>query len=161
LGRHRPKSPSHSPPSPRPSRHHHDPPSAGPWQLKKEGGGRPESAFEGLLRQHPLSPAVLTPQGMDGSPISRFAANRDPDSRFPAESGNGPIPDSRFPADRESGIPSPFPAQIGNRGNGNWGFPGLALRHTASGRGSLTRGSQASRCQPWSSSESTIITECQ
>ncbi len=49
------------------------------------------------------------------------------DSRFPAESGNGGFPDSRIPADRarESEIPSPFPGQIGNRGNGNWGFPGL------------------------------------
>ena len=59
------------------------------------------------------------------SPISRFAANRDPDSRFPAKSGNGGFPDSRFRPNRESGIPSPIPGQIGNRGNGNWGFPGL------------------------------------
>jgi hypothetical protein len=60
------------------------------------------------------------------SPISRFAANRDPDSRFPAKAGNGPggFPDSRFRPNRESGIPSPIPGQIGNRGNGNWGFPG-------------------------------------
>jgi hypothetical protein len=60
-------------------------------------------------------------------PISRIAASRGPDSRFPAESGSGGFPDSRFPADRESEIPSPFPGhwQIGNRGNGNWGFPGL------------------------------------
>jgi hypothetical protein len=59
------------------------------------------------------------------SPISRFAANRDPDSRFPAESGIGDslCPDSR--PNRESGIPSPIPGQIGNGGNGNWGFPGL------------------------------------
>ena len=59
------------------------------------------------------------------SPISRFAANRDPDSRFPAKAGNGAFPDSRFRPNRESGIPSPIPGQIGNRGNGNWGFPGL------------------------------------
>ncbi len=61
------------------------------------------------------------------SPISRFAANRDPDSRFPgpAKAGNGGFPDSRFRPNRESGIPSPIPGQIGNRGNGNWGFPGL------------------------------------
>ncbi len=61
------------------------------------------------------------------SPISRFAANRDPDSRFPAKSGNGGFPDSRFRPNREleSGIPSPIPGQIGNGGNGNWGFPGL------------------------------------
>ena len=50
-------------------------------------------------------------------------ANRDPDSRFPAKSGNGGFPDSR--PNRESGIPSPIPGQIGNRGNGTWGFPGL------------------------------------
>ena len=55
-------------------------------------------------------------------------ANRDPDSRFPAESGNGGFP--RFPIPAESGIgegnlPSPIPGQMGNRGNGNWGFPGL------------------------------------
>ena len=62
------------------------------------------------------------------SPISRFAANdRDPraDSRFPAKAGNGGFPDSRFRPNRESGIPSPILGQIGNRGNGNWGFPGL------------------------------------
>jgi hypothetical protein len=37
-------------------------------------------------------------------------------------------PISRFAANRESGIPCqcvPIPGPIGNRGNGNWGFPGL------------------------------------
>ncbi len=57
-------------------------------------------------------------QEIPGSP------NRDPDSRFPAESGNGPIPDSRFPADRESEIPSPIPGQIGNRGGRELGTSG-------------------------------------
>jgi hypothetical protein len=33
---------------------------------------------------------------------------------------------SRFWPNRESGIPSPIPGQIGNRGNGNWGFGPLA-----------------------------------
>ena len=73
------------------------------------------------------------------SPISRFAANRDPDSRFPAESGNGPFPDSRFPADRESGIPSQFPGQIGNRGNGNWGFPGPVSRSNGAAQCAIVR----------------------
>ena len=80
---------------------------------------------------------VLTPQV---SPISRFAANRGPDSRFPAESGNGGFPDSRSRPSRESEIPSPFPGQIGNRparGNGNWGFPGLPI--TQAGIRSLKR----------------------
>jgi hypothetical protein len=36
-------------------------------------------------------------------------ANRDPDSRFPAESGIGGFPDSR--PNRESGIPSPIPGK--------------------------------------------------
>jgi hypothetical protein len=42
-------------------------------------------------------------RGPGASPISRFAANRDPDSRFPAESGIGDslCPDSR--PNRESG----------------------------------------------------------
>jgi hypothetical protein len=62
------------------------------------------------------------------SPISRVAANRGPDSRFPAESGNGGFPHSRSRPSRESEIPSPFPGQIGNRGNGNRGFPGLPAR---------------------------------
>ncbi len=68
------------------------------------------------------------------SPISRFAANRDPDSRFPAKSGNGGFPDSRFRPNRESGLPSPpIPGQIGNQGNGNWGFPGLEAMYLYSG----------------------------
>ena len=40
-----------------------------------------------------------------------------------------PVPGPRFPVPAESGsgIPSPFPGQIGNRGNGNWGLPGLVV----------------------------------
>jgi hypothetical protein len=53
--------------------------------------------------------ALLPDQEIPGSP------NRDPDSRFPAESGIGPIPDSRFPADRESGI-GKSPQKPGKRG---------------------------------------------
>jgi hypothetical protein len=47
----------------------------------------------------------------------------------PAESGNGGFPDSRF-RPGESGIgdsPPPFPGQIGNRGSGYWGLPGLVV----------------------------------
>jgi hypothetical protein len=50
------------------------------------------------------------------SPISRFAAN--------PSRGPGPVSRSRRPNRKTGGIPSPFPGQIGNRGNGNWGFPG-------------------------------------
>ena len=73
------------------------------------------------------------------SPISRVAANRGPDSRFPAESGNGGFPDSRSRPSREPEIPSPIPGQIGNRGNGNWGFPGLRQRVQARRQGSRRR----------------------
>ena len=39
--------------------------------------------------------------------------------------------DSRLRPNRGPGIPSPFPGQIGNGGNGNWGFLGLqAALHT-------------------------------
>ena len=41
-----------------------------------------------------------------------------------------PVPGPRFPAvpaESGSGIPSPFPGQIGNGGNGNWGLPGLVV----------------------------------
>jgi hypothetical protein len=69
------------------------------------------------------------------SPISRFAANRDPDSHgFPAESGNGdslfcfpiqsPFPDSGRVRNR--GFPPRFPAKSGMGGTGiPRGFPGL------------------------------------
>jgi hypothetical protein len=68
--------------------------------------------------------------------------HRDPDSRSrpnretgaSGRIGNRGFPDSRFPA----GIPdsrreSPIPGQIGNRGNGNWGFPGLPVAATQPG----------------------------
>ena len=119
LRRHRPKSPSHTsrPPSPRPSRH---PPSAGPWQLKKEleGGGRPESAFEGLkATSSPGSCQMYSHRRV--SPISRVAANRGPDSRFPAELlriGKRGI--SRFPFPAESGIGTSLPVFRPNRESG-------------------------------------------
>ncbi len=53
--------------------------------------------------------------------------HRDPDSRSRPNRETG-VPDSRrIPAESgvAGGFPSPFPGQIGNRGNGNWGFPGL------------------------------------
>ena len=66
--------------------------------MKKVGGlGGQNRHFEGLKA---TSAQLYSHRRV--SPISRFAANRDPDSRFPAESGNGPFPDSRFPA--KSGI---------------------------------------------------------
>ncbi len=39
----------------------------------------------------------------------------------------GPV--SRSRPNLETGIPSRFPGQIGNRGDGNWGFPGLGHYH--------------------------------
>jgi hypothetical protein len=64
------------------------------------------------------------------SPISRFAANVTPIGTpipVPGQIGNRGFPVSRFRPNRESGTPTPIPGhwQIGNRGNGNWGFPGL------------------------------------
>jgi hypothetical protein len=94
----------------------------------EKAGGRPdvhaESAIEGLMATSSVGSCELYSHRRV-PPISRFAANRGPDSRFPAESGNGGFPDSRSRPSRESEIPSPFRGQIGNRGNGNWGFPGL------------------------------------
>ena len=46
-----------------------------------------------------------------------------PDSRPNRETGDFPIPD--FGRIGTRGFPPPIPGQIGNRGNGNWGFPGL------------------------------------
>ena len=70
----------------------------------------------------------------------------------PAESGNGGFPDSRFRPSRESGIPSPFPGQIGNRGNGDWGFPGLltavALRRSANQHWRYYYAEGGSQCTP-------------
>jgi hypothetical protein len=62
------------------------------------------------------------------SPSSRFCGQSGPRFPIPGQIGNSgdfPIPDSR--PNRESGdFPIPDSRQkIGNRGNGNWGFPGL------------------------------------
>ena len=88
-------------------------PSAGPWQFKKERGGRPESAFEGLKATFSLGSCLLysRPQGI-------------PDFLICGESGNGGFTDSRFRPSRESGIPSLFPGQIGMGGTGIGGLPG-------------------------------------
>ncbi len=79
-----------------------------------------------------IVPAVLAPALWQGIPDFPICGQSGPRFPFPAESGNGDFPimsDSRFRPSRKSGIPSPFPGpgQIGNRGNGNWGFPGLFL----------------------------------
>jgi hypothetical protein len=117
----------------------------GPWQpeLKKEGGGRPESqaAFEGLKGN--IQPSC-TYSHRRVSPISRFAANRDPDSRFPAESGNGPFSDSRF-GDRPIGnreFPTRFPAKsgIGGTGIGDFRVRGSAPPTPTANSESLGRG---------------------
>jgi hypothetical protein len=49
----------------------------------------------------------------------------------------GKSPDSRFRPNRESGVPSPIPGQIGNRGNRNWGFPGPSLGRSRGGAAPL------------------------
>ena len=56
-----------------------------------------------------------------------------------------PVPGPRFPVPAESGsgIPSPFPGQIGNRGNGNWGLPGLVVILHRPVLGSLRRKPEA------------------
>ena len=83
-------------------------PSAGlsSWQCKKEGGRRPECNIQPRIVAAALAPAGY-PRFPDLRPIGKRAI-----SPFPIPS-------------RKSGIPSPFPGQIGNRGNGNCGFPGL------------------------------------
>ncbi len=109
------------PPYPRPSRH---PPSAGPWQLKKERGGRPESAFEGL--QATSSPAVLTPQGIPDFPI---CGQSGPRFLFPGRIGKRPV--SRFPIPgRRSGIGNSLPVSRPNRESGEResGISGSARR---------------------------------
>jgi hypothetical protein len=54
-------------------------------------------------------------------------ANRDPDSRFPAESGNGGFPDSRFRPNRESGKSSlPDSRPNGESGERELGISGSA-----------------------------------
>ena len=115
FGRHRPKSPSHSPPSPHPSRH---PPSAGPWQFKQlrsVGGGRNfESVFQGLKATSSPGSCMLYSHRRV-SPISRFAANRDPDSRSRPNRESG-IPG--FPIPAKSGIGDSLPDARPNRESG-------------------------------------------
>ena len=91
------------------------------------------------LRQHPAQDRACCthtagyPRFPDlrpiGTPIPVSRPNRETGDfpiSVPGRSGLGignSLPVSR--PNRESVIPSPFPGQIGNRGNGNWGFPGL------------------------------------
>jgi hypothetical protein len=90
------------------------PSSAGPSQFKKdsEGGGRPESAFEGLTgKAVDIQPRMVPAQCAHTRrvfPISRFAANR--------ETGDFPIPDSCRVGNR--GFPPRFPAKSGMGGTG-------------------------------------------
>jgi hypothetical protein len=73
-------------------------------------------------RQHPAQDRVsCTHTALQGIPDFPICGQSGP--RFPVR--NGGFPDSRSRPSRESEIPSPFPGRIGNRGNGNWGFPGL------------------------------------
>jgi hypothetical protein len=129
LGRHRPKSPSHCPPSPRPSRH---PPSAGPWQpeLKKEGGGRPESAFEGLKGNIQPTRSCTHIAGYPRFPDLRPIGTPIPVSRPKRETARFPIPDS---GTGPSGIGSSLPVSRPNRESGERelgisGSEGLPLR---------------------------------
>jgi hypothetical protein len=95
---------------------------------RKAGGGRNLHLKDS--RQHSAQDRACCTHTRRVSPISRFAANR--------ATGDFPIP-RRFRPSRESGIepwiPSPFPGQIGNRGNGNWGLPGLVSTVTSRARG--------------------------
>ena len=81
-------------------------------QLRR--GGRPESAFQGLKATSSPGSCMLYSHRRV-SPISRFAANRDPDSRSRPNRETG-VPDSRFRPSRESGIP--FPVSRPNRESG-------------------------------------------
>ena len=68
-----------------------------------------------------------------------------PGSRPNRETARFPIPDSR--PNRESEIPSPIPGQIGNRGDGNWGFPGLGgALGPGHGPGALAQALSAALC---------------
>ena len=78
-------------------------------------GERPESAFERLKATSSPGSCMMYSHG-GYPPISRFAANRDPDSRFPAEIGKRGI--SRFPISAESGIGDSLPDSRPNRESG-------------------------------------------
>jgi hypothetical protein len=90
------------------------PPSAGPWQFKKERGGRPESAFGGLKATFSLGSCLLYshPQGIPDFPICGQSRPRFPFpgrirkrgiSRFPIDSG-GRV-GNRLPAGNSSSLP--------------------------------------------------------
>ena len=87
-----------------------------------------------------LVPAVLTRTRKDipdvpicGQSGPRFPF-KFPTGRIGKRGSRFKFPDSRSRPNRETGIPSPFPGKIGNRGNGNLnlGFPGLGDRHARS-----------------------------
>jgi hypothetical protein len=117
LGRHRPKSPSHSPPSPCPSR----PPSAGPdsfkvKQLRSVGGGLNRHFKDS--RQHPAQDRTCCTHtdGYPRFPDLRPIGTPIPDSRPNREMGDFPIPDSGRVGNR--GFPPRFPAKSGIGGTG-------------------------------------------
>jgi hypothetical protein len=95
-------------------------PSAGPWQFKKERGGRPESAFEGLKATLSLGSCLLYshPQGIHDFPIC---------GQSPGKRGI-----SRFPLPAESRIGDSLPVSRPNR---EWGERELgASRRVCGGR---------------------------
>jgi hypothetical protein len=116
---------------------------SGLWYLASPttgpGGGRPESAFEGL-KQHPAQDRACCAHWHTRrvSPISRFAANRGPVSRFPAESENGGFPDSSSDSRADSD-------RVGNRPGAHYrGFPprfpaNLAISHQLGDRAGLRK----------------------
>ncbi len=105
--------------------------------LKKEGCGRPESAFEGPKATSSPGSCLLYlhPQGIPDFPM---CGQSGPGSRFkfpfPGRIGKRGI--SRFRPSRESPGDS-LPVSRPNRGNGDWGFPGLGLLPS---NGLFTRG---------------------
>ena len=123
----------------------HHPPSAVPDSLIKKRGGGPESAFQGLKATFSPGSRLLYSHWHRGvSPISRFAANRDPDSRSRPNRETG-VPDSRFRPSRESGIP--FPVSRPNRESGEreLGISGSACEY----RFSKYRSSRYRRSEIW------------
>ena len=105
-------------------------------ELRRVGGPRGLTARP--LPSHPATrPGSPRPAAI-GTPIpgpGRIGKRDFPVSRSgngtslfpgPGRIGKRGIPVSRFWPNRETGIPSPISGQIGNRGNGNWGFGPLA-----------------------------------